>query len=883
MRKLKKIFNKKVLITILICSALLITFIVSATNFAYAADRRTYSKDSMTKEWSMSGQGLEQTEGHADNIKVFGKEASRIGINQLFGCSDRSTSYYGERPLGGINTGAWKEYRAINETWINGHRRQWSWNPDEALPDGFEYEWQDNETNDLHAANMVGDPHNIFSNIFQNFNILYGLFSGLNALFSIAMNGLIDLANFDINGILDAFNLTNNSGTGVADVITHLFISKDGKPSVVLLIAALLFIVSLVILIIKRVTAGTTSFREIVKEFVFLLLAAAVAAVCLTGGAITLTKTLSQFSTNLISAITKEGGETLDLFVYESNDNAYASRDAANTQKGICSKVFIDLMIRNQFNCSPDELTLYGNGKAKDNWDLDDNQVKALIRKIQCEDEDSQGEHVFDVSTGQNKGVTSSGGGTNSGSPNLGYFWYCATCVDSSVSSGFKIGADNKAELIQGDKNTNLYVMDFLAGVDAMKDGSPKAQAIMSQMVHPVRDIGAMAMCMLVTLATAFALVCATIYCLMGKIIFNIGAVFLPIVPIMLLIPFGNLRQQVKPILMTWLIAILKMVVGQVFIILLITFSAALCQSGSMGMFLDIIFLIAMAFFSKNIFTKLNDIFSKHEIGATRAFNNGFNKASNAAFGVLGGKTGKNAFNKVKDKLSKDGNKENVTGQKNGNLGGNKNKLSNADNKPESKAGKKFAKMSNSAILKTAHIKDPELLKRVKGSEELTKKLENSRHTKFGHKLRSGAQKFSNSTAGKILSHVPVANGVLAAGLNAVDRTGAAFEKGGVVSRTRKAVADFKLSQFHVTTTTNGDGKIHVKKDGIIKTATKNLVGINKKDDADTVTNFAESKRGEWTGRAEKKHADDQQAKRVAREVLNIKQNTNNSGKRNKK
>lgn len=153
---------------------------------------------------------------------------------------------------------------------------------------------------------------------------------------------------------------------------------------------------------------------------------------------------------------------------------------------------------------------------------------------------------------GQNPDIftisTKDSGLTNNKEPNLGYFWYAA-CADTSPYDPFDVEADGKAKKNSGDRlYASLYIVDFLAAVDANSGdtGSAKARKIVEQFRNPARDVGQMFLCSLVTLFTILAIVVSAAYAMIGKVIFNFGVIFIPLIPILLLIPFGS-RNSADP------------------------------------------------------------------------------------------------------------------------------------------------------------------------------------------------------------------------------------------------------------------------------------------------------------------------------------------------
>lgn len=190
-------------------------------------------------------------------------------------------------------------------------------------------------------------------------NAGFAIFSGINMVFAAVLNMIINISNFDINSIV---NLFQGNAFNLSDTLTHLFIQADGSLSPVLIIAGALFIIGLAVLVIGRVVKGNVSAMALISEFAILLLAALLCAICLTGSNTRLTSILSNFSTRAINAISNSGGggaSDAELWVFHSDDQvANAARDSNNTQAALCSKVYINLLIQNQFGYSVNDLYL---------------------------------------------------------------------------------------------------------------------------------------------------------------------------------------------------------------------------------------------------------------------------------------------------------------------------------------------------------------------------------------------------------------------------------------------------------------------------------------------------------------------------------------------
>lgn len=850
---MKRIFIHKlpkkaicVVLAFLCVTSLAIIPILTGTTQAIAGKPEyTLKGDSMMKNGPFTPMCIEEM-GNVPNdpLKDFTTDSKQVSINNVFGHDDRSTIYMGEVPPNhteGVKDNWSNDHPSIGERWILGAFRTWSLRPTTINGTGEQtmtcssLGWGeeggnglgDGETGDyIHAVNLTGSNANFIDRIFTGMNFGYSFFAMLNALWSWAVNFIIFVSNFDVPYIMDTLNLGS-----LQDTMNHLFIQReDGGVSVVLIIAAILFIASTVAMLVKRVVKGDAPLGAIFREFIMMCLAFVLCGACLAGGPETLSKTMSNASCTLLNALTNpDGNSDMALFQNDSGD-AHKAKDSTDTLSALFSKIFIDMVIRNQFGVPVEELYIWKDGNtANKNWGFantgEAEGVVALLTKERHSHTDTEivnmpsglGKDLFAISNRQDGKLV------NADSPNLGYYWYAALSNVDIKAPYYE--EDNRLKTRIGDRDyAPLYIIDFLSAVDSKwsdESGSSKARAIVEQFKHPVKDVGQMFACSLVSFCTVFALAIAGFYAFFGKVVFNIGALFIPILPVMLLIPFGNLRKTTLDLAKGWGIAALKMVVGQVYIVVVITFSVALCASGIMGMFLDCAFLIGMAFGSKKLFSLLNSTFGQHEPGFMRSVNRGFDKATGWMTSLASPRAMRDRFDNMGGKLA--GRKKKKFGA--GNEGGdikdpNQNTLTNVmgANEKDSDAVANAKRLGQQRYDNVSHRSASELaakqgikgpfLDMLKKKEALAAAKGTGRLAKMGAAVGKAQQAILNSKAGAIMSMVPIAGTALVGTAKLMGATSTIMEHASIKNATQSLLNDVNLKAYELTHNIKMDGSV---------------------------------------------------------------------------
>lgn len=99
-----------------IIAAILITVTCFATVANADNARKSFSSGAMNKQ-HMAGTNIASVNvGSPSNLNEFGKDASQLGMNAIFGCSDRSFVYGGEViSKDGPDGDKWKDYPSMSD------------------------------------------------------------------------------------------------------------------------------------------------------------------------------------------------------------------------------------------------------------------------------------------------------------------------------------------------------------------------------------------------------------------------------------------------------------------------------------------------------------------------------------------------------------------------------------------------------------------------------------------------------------------------------------------------------------------------------------------------------------------------------------------------
>lgn len=570
-------YKKKILLVIAVLFSLTLSFI----GVAYAGQQFSANKDSMKNSSVIGASIISNNGGGVPDLSGFDpgkKKNPGIGFDSLYGISSRDTIYTGEVP----NIEDYKDKPKMSSAEIDSTTRNWYNDPKSVTE---KLSWDNGNTNDIHAMNLLDQNINFMTTVIRMLGgFAIAIFMFFNAIFALLLKLFIAIGNFDVTFItkLDPIGISKN----VRDVI----IGDGSTISPILILATVIFMIGLVGLIAKYVTSGEAPARKIMQETMILILAFFLVAVSINGGWDKILEKTTQFSSTVITALNKDLGSKIKLFTYSTGN---PGDDANNTMNGISAKTFIDVIIKQQFGVSVNELDLYGAGvDTQKLWGIDQATMQNIVKNVSSE---------------ANIATVSNGSEDNSATPNLGYMWYAA-------SSGVKANdpfyvKDGKIYPNVVSKDRTLYVIDILSAIDAEAGGSPKAQAIMRSFKSPSSYWLEIFMCTIITIVETWAIALLAIISLASKLLFNAGFFFVPFFPIMLLIP--KLRDTARKAINTWINSAVKMVLSQAMMIIIIFTSSSLCSYANFGSyFVDIVVLIFFGKYAPVILTRINDAVS---------------------------------------------------------------------------------------------------------------------------------------------------------------------------------------------------------------------------------------------------------------------------------
>lgn len=540
--------------------AIIITFSCSV---AFAGSNQfSFSKNDMRKASIISGP-VYYVDGAAQSISLsdIKNENPTIGFNKLYGVNPYSFTYKGEVP----GNNAYKDYPKMSSGKLGGLERSWWENPT-SISDKLK--WDSNTTNDLHAKNLVeGDSP--FSQVLKAFEgFFFAIFAGLNALCGVILDIEIAIANFDVGQILHIDPM------GISKSISQIIVGTEGHFSPVLVVALVIFALSFVSLAGKLLVTGGAAFSKVIHELLILVLAMLLVSVSTLNQYTSLMDATVGFTSKIVSGIDQDLGNKLKLFAYDTGNK---TSDTNNTMVGMTTKPYIDVIIQQQFDTTVNELDLYGNGvDTQKLWGISSETMKSIVEKV------SQKYNVAGVSTG---------GINNSDSPNLGYMWYAMCSGVDTINPITVVNGKAVTNIVSRDRV--LFVTDILSAISAEAGGSLKASNIIDHFMHTSYNAGGMFMIFLGTIMMCFAVGFSAGMALVGKIIFNMGFMFIPILPILLLIP--SLRDTAKKTANTWINCIVLMALAQALVLVIIYTSAVMCSSVTVSGYLINIALMYLA------------------------------------------------------------------------------------------------------------------------------------------------------------------------------------------------------------------------------------------------------------------------------------------------
>lgn len=616
------------ILTIFVACMLLLTTIY--TGFAYASGSvDSVRVDDMRKGSIMtignaSGYSEDNGSGSPDST-IFDEKSKtngKFGFDALYGVGSRYTKYTGEVP-----NAASDEIKAdhpVGTAEIGKNKREWSNNPGTVV-DGAD--WSGDSVTDLHANNLTKSLMP-FDQLVQSINnIASGIIFWASGIFISLLSFEVTIANIDLNSIIN----TAGGFTGLNNIISNTFLgAENGQVSPLLVIAVAIFIVSLVVAIFKFATQGTGTIVSLMGEFGMFMLAMFIALLAMSGGLAavqtTLFNTSSMFVENLIANPNGETTSALYQHKTAADDDAAGQRqDSIDTLISMTKQPMIETVIRNQFGYNVDELFI-----NKDNFgDVDYSDIITNL----TDSSETSAVDLFKINLGGDNFWPATGGAKASNLDgetsvtsygNLGYYWY-ASLSELDLDNPVTIDSNGKVTRnLSSDSNKYLYVMDFLSSVASKENGNTeKCVQIMNNFFNPSTSTIEALVLALVLFLEVIAIGMSVGFTLLGSVIFNLGMIIVPILPILLIIP--KTRELAKKLVVTWFVSLLRMVVGLAFITLTIQLTATFCKQGLAGMGVAMIFLVIIFLAGPRIFIALNNMCGSHEIGPMRDVTRKFN------------------------------------------------------------------------------------------------------------------------------------------------------------------------------------------------------------------------------------------------------------------
>ena len=589
---------------------LALVFSISLPSIAKADDntRPIFTPDTIEKVNLLNSQATPFAITSGDNssdLNSFPVDSEKLGFDTLYGTSLRWLEYSGEVTTLNDKWSSSKKFNLDSSGYkIDGTLRKWSQDNTSILPDDVSNNqesegwqtlfWSDNSTKDIHALNLTLSSNPVDSLLNGISFMGFQLFSGLNWILGNILTLLISVTNLNVTSLLEALNWK-----ALADVITSVVVGSSTAWSPFLIIAICASLFSILIMVTKTLTTGLQSIHGILQEIGIFVISMVLVFVALSGQYDTIINAMSDITDAALSSFIYNSDGTTKLFEYNTGDTTL---DRTSNMVALTRKPFIDTVIESEFGVPVEELDLWDDNDpsvAQDNWGKNTQEIKNIVNELS-----DAGTNLFVVNTGLNNNADNN----NSSTPNLGYYWY-AISASRGNDTTFPYSKDGENGLKRNSlssSNKVAFVVDFLASLDAQTPGgSVKAQQLMKQLRAPVASIWGMALVLLVTIATIAAILMACVSCLFGKVIFNVGIILVPLIPVFLLI--RGTRQFGVSATKTWILSAVKMVVGQAIITMVLYMSAVISAGGMFGKMIDIILLIVIAIKAPAIISSINN------------------------------------------------------------------------------------------------------------------------------------------------------------------------------------------------------------------------------------------------------------------------------------
>lgn len=546
-----------------------------------------------------------------------------VGFDSLYGVNKSLLTYLGEIPSNLEEEDNFSQYRTFDGDEIDGQTRKWA----STSKDDLAKESNSKAIKDDKLNSNTREPHiwamTVSHSFFGGgiFGVLFWFVYAINWLATKIVVLMITLKSLDLASLAS----TLDSGGSFSKQLSTIFlINPDtGSVSPVLLFGIIAFIVSFISLGFKVAKGGgggnsNKSFRSLINEFGFFLLAIVIAAIFLTPSN---TNKLSKIGTDFMTTITNDAintsNATTNIFTYKSEgSDANTKLDNALTQEALINKTYIDQMIKAQFGYGITDLQITeSDGKTySGNFGKEENVKEAM--KATFGGNATINTMAISVGNEANKGTSTSKPGEHWVN-NLGYYFWAAnsgvgTCDGSKKSTAVISTSGKKTVTTTGSSDRVLYVVDFLSNLrqKASEDNDnatvAKIDKIMNNLTKPSY---ATATWNLLYVAIqngmlAYGLLSIAIFTILGQLILSLGSYCMMIMPTLLL--FSGTRRVAKQMSWSYILGFLRYLVGSALFNAVILASTLLSQQGFIGIVASCFACFVLAKFAPDLIRQIN-------------------------------------------------------------------------------------------------------------------------------------------------------------------------------------------------------------------------------------------------------------------------------------
>lgn len=443
---------------------------------------------------------------------------------------------------------------------------------------------------DLHSYNLA-HPSNIVSDILNVLgSVGFSILSWVNGLIGWFIGLALNLAYIPVQNIADSMGL-GSLLKNIQNLFLYNYDTKSWSP--IFIFAAIAFTVGLIGALISRLTSGSISLMELLKELGFAIIA--IIVFWMAPHALDIQNSLLSTADKFVDAVAdlSSQGNTnplINLAHYNFNNSRLSDSQQCATDQATAQINYVSVVIAQQFGVSSIKELNYDDNTVQANWGITSEQMNKVLNSI-----------AVDVN-GRTDGAISVNNGKDE-VKNIGVWWY-ASMTNTNPRQPFYIGdvainQDGKTTTIKapktwtGDTDNLFFTVDFIAGVDAQAGGTEKTQKIMTTFQSPGYDTFSLLFVIMSNIMLVWVLLVCALLAGGGKIIFTAGIVCVPILPPLILIK--QTRTTAKQLLVTWIGGLLKIIVGLAGLKLALYINVLLFDAGFVGRILDIVILFFMA------------------------------------------------------------------------------------------------------------------------------------------------------------------------------------------------------------------------------------------------------------------------------------------------